>query len=819
MSLVLTSLLISVAALSVENRVNLADFGRVVRFEGDSPRSLRSIAIERGPDGWQSWVDEEGVAWIGVEWDRPRVITEVEIEFRHAVADRQLIQVEFFAPEPLPDPSCGGRPGYDAFHGRWMSGRTDWWAGDRFVGFEFLGPVGTQPATADPLGGGEAGFLCTSRLRFNLGRRDYGLPPVRYIRVYGPHTPCEARLDVRLDDDSPLVWPIEVEVTDGKLLNHPTYATTRTATLDPDGRTLHVRYHGEARGANRTIVTLRSAGRDDRGFSFLPDEVVARGIVRVPSLGVTISDHAGIAEKPSGVTSAASIHDGPSLPAPAAEQKPADTGSRTGSTVPARMPVTIRRLPRPEGVVAIELPEPEVQAFVERCLNELAACSAGPDRAVDGDGMSADRWTAIVGAMHHVGFSDAAARWIDEVLTDQSRCPLPGRFADSEGALCIACEPDAEAGCASIRDHGAVLAAAGEHYGLTRDRFWLTRRADALAAACDFILRHAHAQPGAGAALPETAFGLLPAGGVDGSPLWYHWLAVNAEAADALRRVADAFIDINHPEAARLGRAADSFFGSVTQHCREAMLGEPVIRLQNGMYVPCQPRRIGFDNGGAACAPDSTDPTRLIEASIYDARSREAGWILAACKQPTRADATVLPRLVAHLRRGERADALRLFYNALANIVDDGSLIWPDATSAEDRFGDVRHFAERARCLQMLRQMLVHEWYDGLVLLAGAPMAWLEPGACVAFDRMPTLFGRLDLRAEVAADDQRVDVVLEASWHESPDGVLLHLNRPARIRRVTLNGVPISTFNPGEGTVSIDGPITRAHVVVFYSGG
>ncbi len=814
MSFLLTSLMIGIGSVSADARINLADFGRVVRFEGDCPGTLREIEIEHASDGWSPWIDDEGVAWIGLAWDEPRLVTEVEIEFRHAIADRRLVRVEYFEHESISDPSCGGQAGYDAYHGRWKKGRTDWWAGDRFVGFEFLNSTDTQPSSDTAPEAPDTGYPRTNRLRFFLGQRDYELPPVRFVRVYGPHAPREVQLDILSDRHSAFTWPIEVSVTNGLLLNLPENLTTRTAALDPEHHTLHVRYHEAARGANRTVVTLQSAGSEGVGLSFLPDEVVREGLIRIPSLGVTVADRAR-------------NHDGPPIrrPRPSTPGEPADPAF---DTVREHDPTdaerhAIVRPPLPdEGVGAIRISHPEVQAFVEQTLAELTALALEPhDPGQNGAGPSADTWAAIVGALNRIGPAHGASKWLEAVLSDQSRCRLPGRFKDQDGALCIGCqadrgEPDL---CASTLDHGVILAAVGDYYRMTRDRFWLSEWADTLAAACDFIIRHAktHRAPD-GPSTSRRTVALLPAGGVEGSPLWYSWLAVDAQTAFGLRLIADAFIDINHPEAARIGRAADAYFRHVAQCCRQALGEEPLVRLSDGTYEPRQPRRAGSRRNCTGCAPIATDPVRLIDTGIYDALSREAGWILAAEArkvEPYRVGPMALPRLIAHLRRGQKSEALRIFDNSLANIPNDGEA---DPLSADEdtlrRFGLL---AEQARCLLMLRHMLVHEWHDGLMLLSGVPEKWLEPGGRIAVQGLPTAFGPIGVRAEVAPDGLRMDIFLKASWHQSPDGIRIHANRPGHIRRVTRNGMPISTFDPTEKIISLDGPINGTHLEIIYS--
>ncbi len=61
------------------------------------------------------------------------------------------------------------------------------------------------------------------------------------------------------------------------------------------------------------------------------------------------------------------------------------------------------------------------------------------------------------------------------------------------------------------------------------------------------------------------------------------------------------------------------------------------------------------------------------------------------------------------------------------------------------------HGWSQAELWLLQRALLVEEWGDGLLLFAGVPAHWLEPGARVAFQRFPTWYGRID--AELQVDD------------------------------------------------------------------
>lgn len=276
--------------------INLSDFARVVKYTGDSPETLQVQALERGTNGWPVWEGEAGQSMIGVEWDEPRDIAQAEIEFRHAIADREQIRVQYFHKNWPNDDHGGWAPLDDPFHGRWVTAKTEWWAGDRDVGFAML-PLNEERNDPEKP---ELRYRRSYRLRFVLGKREQDLPACRYLRIYGPGSAAEATLELRCEPGTSLRPPLDASVVNGYLLTAGSKTTTCTANVDGEPGKLLVRFFADdTQSPNRTIVTLRDPSNPLKGFSFLPAEVVARGSIHVPSLGVFVTHGEGTASRPS----------------------------------------------------------------------------------------------------------------------------------------------------------------------------------------------------------------------------------------------------------------------------------------------------------------------------------------------------------------------------------------------------------------------------------------------------------------------------------------------------------------------------------------
>lgn len=274
-----------------DERIDLTEWARVVQFTGDTPQAFNIRELERGRDGWETWVDEDGQAAIGVEWDEPREIAEVAIEFRHAIADRDLVRVEYWSDHG------------DPYHGRWMSPQSEWWAGDRDVNFKIL-PLENQ-AGAD---GRVPRWPQTFRLQFKCGERE--LPPVRYIRAYGPRSFDHATFHIDVDDGSALKKPLMISTVNGHVLAGDGSTTLTESRLPESGEGVTIRYAAEERSTNnRTIVTIRSGVDETQGFSFLPAEVVHYGIIRIPALGATVVHEGAGGDTQAGLNPGACIYD------------------------------------------------------------------------------------------------------------------------------------------------------------------------------------------------------------------------------------------------------------------------------------------------------------------------------------------------------------------------------------------------------------------------------------------------------------------------------------------------------------------------------
>ena len=178
------------------------------------------------------------------------------------------------------------------------------------------------------------------------------------------------------------------------------------------------------------------------------------------------------------------------------------------------------------------------------------------------------------------------------------------------------------------------------------------------------------------------------------------------------------------------------------------------------------------------------------------------------------------------LRRGDREHALAGFYGHLAQGMTRETFVGGEGSRFFHGDKEGRSFylppnsASNAMFLTTLRYLLVQDWDlndDGkpetLRLLDAAPARWLADRATLSFEKMPTAFGEVSLRAESRLKEGEVVVTVQAP--PRPVGKMqLRLPDPPgrRVRSAWIEGKEIK--RDGEGRVDLTG--RRGTVVVRF---
>ncbi len=775
------------AAPPASRRIDLAEFATAVRFEGESPAMITATALERGVDGWEVYTLPDGTRAIGLEWDNPRDLAEVNIEFRHAIAHRDRIRVQYWSATGGP---AGASPGVeDAFHGRWVTARADWWAGDRDVSFAFLRGEPDAPAMSadDPL------VIRTRRLRFLCGTDD--LPPVRYLRAYGPDEAVEATFYVRFGPQARGRTTLDVAAVNGLLRSRETSTLLKTARITGDRAELTVRFSPDEEGFSRTVVTLRDASDRAVGFSFLPAEALRRGTISVPGLEAVISatdpNRPG-ADRPDTAPASRTACGGqaPRSAETAWNESASAAGTTTGpQDATASGPPGFLRVP-------------------DANLMRLAAAWRERVAARDGDDLYtlAGCWTTW--SLDLFGLHDEARRLI-EGMTAGSEAAMPqGRFIDHEGFLPRAARSGAGA---TALEHAMLLWTMAQHHAFTADRAWTGRRSDLLVAACDWLLRQRREQVGrpSGSEIDDCCRGLLPPGALTAGGSWHEWVAADAWALRAMCAAADALADLEHPQTGRIAAAAADYRSDLRTACREALIRTPVTCMPDGTFaraMPARYRAMRLDDdgmlGGLAAAVQLADCGIEIE--------NPAEW------QGARPGAGLPPApaamwtALALAGAGEQASAARLLLGAVRSDPTAGP---GESRSAAPAFAvdgpaNLPSAVGEAALLIWTRRALLEERGAVIHVLESVPPEWLQPGSRILLESGATRFGPIRLEAdctEAGATIRWKRIAAGSTVRPAPARIRLQLGAFGRFRGLEIDGRPWPPERPVPRFVDVNG--------------
>lgn len=278
-----TLLLLIMGALPAKTlRIDLATDARVVRY-ANAARPRDGEALVRGTDGYDAWMGPDGQYMIALEWDKPRDLSEVNIEFRHAIANRAELRVQYWQ-EDWPQAGVSGKAAAgDASRGHWSTAKADWWAGDRDVTFAFLPYNQEQPGNDAP----DVRYRRTRRLLFLLGKGE--LPPVRYLHAYGPGKAHEGTFEILSDKGASFPTPIKVTIVNGDIIEDedgkPT--ATRESELLIAAPSIVIRFAADQIDTlDRTLVTLQQDNKTKADF--VPAQVAKSGQVELPGLHASV---------------------------------------------------------------------------------------------------------------------------------------------------------------------------------------------------------------------------------------------------------------------------------------------------------------------------------------------------------------------------------------------------------------------------------------------------------------------------------------------------------------------------------------------------
>ena len=431
------------------------------------------------------------------------------------------------------------------------------------------------------------------------------------------------------------------------------------------------------------------------------------------------------------------------------------------------------------------------------------------------------------------GYHKEAQDCLDAWLKYQGTVELPGSFASKDGVLYGAA--GYEAGGYN-QHHGWILWMLAEHYRFTRDAAWLRQSASGLVKGADWIIRETKRT----ADRHPLERGLLPAGSLEDIGDWWTWLSTSCYTWRGLDAAGWALEQIDHPEAARIQKEAESYHRNLLANFRAAAERAPVVRLRDGTAVPHIPSHVHRRGRCFGWICETLEGAiHLIITKAIDPASQEATWILKDYEDNLylsnqygytlddfekhwfgrggmSMQACLLLDVEPYLYRNDVKHALRSLFNGQAvSYFPDVRMNTEHALpNMEDWRGDQFKSSDEANTAGWLRYLFVRE--DGNLLLMGqaVPRTWLREGKRCGIERTATHFGPASVVFTGGSD--RITAEVAGPVRNPPQAIGLRFRHPESraIASVTVNDKPWSRFK-GEW-VDLPGDVGVATVTVQY---
>jgi hypothetical protein len=435
-----------------------------------------------------------------------------------------------------------------------------------------------------------------------------------------------------------------------------------------------------------------------------------------------------------------------------------------------------------------------------------------------------------------------AQRLIEPFLAGQGTRRLPGNFKSQDGVL-YPSHPtptkDPYLAQGYNMHHGWILWTLAEHARWANDPGYAKRVAPNVIAACDWITRERQAtkvkNPDGSKPLE---WGLAPAGDLEDVEEYLYYYSTNAYYHAGMSAAAKMLRDIGHPDAQRVARDTEAYRQDLLASVREAAATTPVVQLRDGNWVPYVPSRpyqtthlkegwiresmypaLHLVPGGVLAPGDRAVSWMMndLEDNIY--MSHESGYGLKDVDKQffDFGGFTMQPCLGANvitsLRRGEVPLFLRSFYNTLAGSLFPDVMCFTEWVPEPGKgAGPMYKTPDESMFVQWMRDMLVREEGDALLLGAGLPRAWLADGRHVEIQRAATLFGPVDMRIESHVAQDRVDVALKLPDRQKRTALRIPHPEGKSVRGVVVDGKTVA--DPDSGWIEL--PAGSRRVVVRF---
>lgn len=428
-----------------------------------------------------------------------------------------------------------------------------------------------------------------------------------------------------------------------------------------------------------------------------------------------------------------------------------------------------------------------------------------------------------------LGHHELVADHVELFRRHQGRGTPPGPgYASHPGYLST---PPAVALVDVLTDHGAILHQVSVHALLSGDAPFLTNWIGPIVAACEFI-QDACARTDHGGIAGLLPPGVATGGGVPMQAVWTQaWHYKGLTTAIRLLR------SIGHPRAEAFAAFARRFRETFIAAFRERTAAEPTWVDAAGQRRP-RPATVLSDTSLADTVYNDAlyldaGPLVLVWAGLLDPddelmratrdffgpggpNAQRRSTLVHPLSPPVleREISSCEPcyswNLFHHWRSGDRGAFLTGFYALITGAISPQTFI-----SAEHRHGVSGNLFTIPLVFQLARLALIDdELVEGeLHLLRLCPLAWIKEGHPTVLERIPTVYGPINLRVELKTGGSALEVDFSGHWRGTPPPrIILHLPPLPRLPEVRIDSLSKIEVKP-RASVTIVPTRSPPHVV------
>ena len=467
-----------------------------------------------------------------------------------------------------------------------------------------------------------------------------------------------------------------------------------------------------------------------------------------------------------------------------------------------------------------------------------------------------------------LGDSRRAALYLESMIQLQGSSPFAGSYTGDQAGVYHGARVDADYDYTAVGDynvdHGLVLWGLAEHYFYTRDKEWLHHAAPSMKRAADWVFEQRKLTQinNNGQKVPE--YGLLPAGRLEDSTDWANFFSVNAFALGGMIRLAQALTDAGMPEAEFYTQETEAYRRDLRDAVLRASRSAPVTRLRDNTYIPWVPSkphqrfrlwgptRVGlysrYDSGVRPCFRDSATrevlyaPIQLLVYGVFQEDEPLADWVLDDWEENLTLssplglnvhgwvddeywfsrggmvfEANLHNPILPYLLRGEIPAAIRNFYN------DFVACRYRDVNQFTEEYREWVHAAgpqyknsEELRSVYWLRNMLLLENRDTLLLAAGVPREWHKPGKKIDVQSAPSYFGPVSYTIDSHDQGAEVQVSLPTRTPFSTAWLVMRAPNGKVIKSVTIDSQPWNEFDVATERIRLPKKAQPMTISVMY---